>query len=77
MRLSLTPALALLPLAFLGACASRAPMMSAHECMARVMYFESNRTSEEGMVAVGTVGMNRVADFSVKQRVACSPHPWG
>ncbi|SMD00317.1 Cell Wall Hydrolase [Fulvimarina manganoxydans] len=60
MRLSLSPALALLPLAFLGACASRAPMMSAHECMARVMYFESNRTSEEGMVAVGTVVMNRV-----------------
>lgn len=28
--------------------------------MARVMYFESNRSSEEGMVAVGTVVMNRV-----------------
>lgn len=35
---------------------------SDHECMTRVMYFESNRSSEEGMVAVGTVVMNRVAD---------------
>ncbi|WP_210246268.1 cell wall hydrolase [Aureimonas fodinaquatilis] len=34
--------------------------MSEHECMARVMYFESNRSSEDGMVAVGTVVMNRV-----------------
>ncbi|WP_208948365.1 cell wall hydrolase [Segnochrobactrum spirostomi] len=31
-----------------------------HECMARVLYFESNRSSEEGMLAVGTVVMNRV-----------------
>jgi spore germination cell wall hydrolase CwlJ-like protein len=30
------------------------------ECMARVMYFESNRSSAEGMLAVGTVVMNRV-----------------
>ena len=28
--------------------------------MTRVMYFESNRSSEEGMLAVGTVVMNRV-----------------
>lgn len=32
---------------------------SAHECMTRVMYFESNRSSEDGMLAVGTVVMNR------------------
>ena len=30
--------------------------------MTRVMYFESNRSSAEGMVAVGTVVMNRVND---------------
>jgi spore germination cell wall hydrolase CwlJ-like protein len=29
-------------------------------CMARVMYFESIRSSDEGMLAVGTVVMNRV-----------------
>ncbi|MBP0614790.1 cell wall hydrolase [Jiella sp. KSK16Y-1] len=34
--------------------------MTAHECMTRVMYFESNRSSPEGMLAVGTVVMNRV-----------------
>ncbi|HCO55301.1 MAG TPA: cell wall hydrolase [Pelagibacterium sp.] len=30
-----------------------------HECMTRVMYFESNRSSPDGMLAVGTVVMNR------------------
>lgn len=35
---------------------------SAHECMTRVMYFESNRSSPDGMLAVGTVVMNRVND---------------
>ena len=33
----------------------------AQECMARAMYFESNRSSRDGMVAVGSVVMNRVA----------------
>ena len=33
----------------------------AQECLARAMYFESNRSSEDGMLAVGTVVMNRVA----------------
>lgn len=32
----------------------------ARDCMARVMYFESNRSSDDGMLAVGTVVMNRV-----------------
>ncbi|MBD2745866.1 cell wall hydrolase [Microvirga sp. BT688] len=32
-----------------------------HECLARAMYFESNRNSTDGMIAVGTVVMNRVA----------------
>ena len=30
------------------------------ECMTRVMYFESNRSSEDGMLAVGTTVMNRL-----------------
>ncbi|MDA8747671.1 cell wall hydrolase [Litoreibacter sp.] len=29
-------------------------------CMARAMYFESNRSSRDGMIAVGSVVMNRV-----------------
>ena len=31
------------------------------QCLMRAMYFESNRSSEEGMLAVGTVVMNRVS----------------
>jgi spore germination cell wall hydrolase CwlJ-like protein len=30
------------------------------ECMERVMFFESNRSSRDGMIAVGTVVMNRL-----------------
>ena len=37
-------------------------MPSPTECMTRVMYFESNRSSSEGMLAVGTVVMNRMHD---------------
>jgi len=33
---------------------------SERECMERAMYFESNRSSRDGMIAVGTVVMNRV-----------------
>lgn len=48
---------------FLGACAlSPFSSLSPIECMTRVMYFESNRSSAEGMLAVGTVVMNRVHD---------------
>lgn len=36
--------------------------LSAKECMMRAMYFESNRSSAEGMLAVGTVVMNRLND---------------
>ncbi|MBJ6985883.1 cell wall hydrolase [Devosia sp. MC532] len=36
--------------------------MSEKECMMRAMYFESNRSSAEGMLAVGTVVANRVND---------------
>ena len=31
------------------------------ECLTRAMYFESDRSSEDGLLAVGTVVMNRVA----------------
>jgi spore germination cell wall hydrolase CwlJ-like protein len=31
------------------------------DCLSRAMYFESNRSSRDGMVAVGSVVMNRVA----------------
>ncbi|WP_425483252.1 cell wall hydrolase [Aurantimonas aggregata] len=55
-------ALLMLVLMGLGACASgpRLRPMTAHECMTRVMYFESNRSSQDGMLAVGTVVMNRM-----------------
>lgn len=61
--LRLLPALLLLAPALAG-CALFSPFaaLSPHQCMTRVMYFESNRSSEEGMLAVGTVVMNRVAD---------------
>lgn len=49
----------LVPLGMLASCA-RHPVMSDEECMTRVMYFESNRSSPEGMLAVGTVVMNRM-----------------
>ncbi len=35
--------------------------LSERECLVRAMYFESRRSSQEGLVAVGTVVMNRVA----------------
>lgn len=50
----------------LGACGhnpggfSSTSQLSDRECMARVMYFESNRSSDDGMLAVGTVVMNRL-----------------
>ncbi|WP_208434994.1 cell wall hydrolase [Bartonella phoceensis] len=34
--------------------------LTERQCLMRAMYFESNRTSFEGMIAVGTVVMNRV-----------------
>jgi spore germination cell wall hydrolase CwlJ-like protein len=47
----------------LAACAtSPIANVSARDCLMRAMYFESNRSSEDGMLAVGTVVMNRLAD---------------
>jgi spore germination cell wall hydrolase CwlJ-like protein len=60
------PALAtLLVASMLAGCAVFSPfgaLMSPTDCMTRVMYFESNRSSADGMLAVGTVVMNRVVD---------------
>lgn len=57
--LLLAPALAIT----LSGCATLSAFgLSSKECLMRAMYFESNRSSEEGMLAVGTVVMNRVAD---------------
>ncbi|WP_417526097.1 cell wall hydrolase [Marinovum sp.] len=52
-------------LALLASCGQRdkgpaEPDARALECMTRAMYFESNRSSRDGMIAVGTVVMNRV-----------------
>lgn len=57
-RISLV--LLLLALAGLAGGCARVQHMSSQECLARAMYFESNRSSEEGMLAVGTVVMNRL-----------------
>ncbi|MGH1576596.1 cell wall hydrolase [Planktotalea sp.] len=56
---------ALCAFAALAGCAkrSKAPEVASKaelDCMARAMYFESNRSSRDGMVAVGSVVMNRV-----------------
>jgi spore germination cell wall hydrolase CwlJ-like protein len=61
--LRLLPAILMLVPALAG-CAIFSPFarLSPRDCMTRVMYFESNRSSEEGMLAVGTVVMNRLAD---------------
>jgi spore germination cell wall hydrolase CwlJ-like protein len=49
--------------ALVGGCAvSPFSFLSPTDCMTRVMYFESNRSSAEGMLAVGTVVMNRLHD---------------
>jgi len=36
------------------------PHLTSKQCLMRAMYFESNRSSPEGLLAVGTVVMNRV-----------------
>ncbi|PYE81395.1 cell wall hydrolase [Pseudoroseicyclus aestuarii] len=47
--------------ALLGGCGIFRGAPSETECMTRAMYFESNRSSRDGMIAVGHVVMNRVA----------------
>ena len=62
--------LALCSLAVTTACGSLPSGKREHACMTRVMYFESNRSSAEGMLAVGTVVMNRV-EFSKFPDTVC------
>lgn len=60
--LRLLPALILLVPALAGCAIFPMAALSPRQCLTRVMYFESNRSSEEGMLAVGTVVMNRLHD---------------
>lgn len=65
-RMRFVPALTLAALVALAACTtprttSEHVSSKSVDCMARAMYFESNRSSRDGMVAVGSVVMNRVA----------------
>lgn len=55
----------------LAGCGTLSPFahLSSRDCLARAMYFESNRSSDEGMLAVGTVVMNRVADKAYPKTV--------
>lgn len=52
--------LALSCLYLLAGCGLFARQPSDVECLARAMYFESIRSSRDGMIAVGSVVMNRV-----------------
>ncbi|SEM74471.1 Cell Wall Hydrolase [Loktanella fryxellensis] len=56
LRLAICAGLALTTLTGCGIFKRQGP----EECLARAMYFESNRSSRDGMIAVGTVVMNRV-----------------
>lgn len=47
--------------ALLSGCGMFPDALTDRECMTRVMYFESNRSSPDGMLAVGTTVMNRLA----------------
>lgn len=49
-----------LTIGLLAGCGIRGGRQSELSCMERVMYFESRRSSREGMIAVGSVVMNRV-----------------
>jgi spore germination cell wall hydrolase CwlJ-like protein len=44
-----------------GGIAQTAAKTDERTCLVRAMYFESNRSSRDGLMAVGTVVMNRVA----------------
>ena len=57
--LALVAVISALPLTACGSLGSFS-RLSSRECLMRAMYFESNRSSPEGMLAVGTVVMNRV-----------------
>lgn len=48
-------------LMLLSACGHAPRRGASLDCMERAMFFESNRSSRDGMIAVGSVVMNRVA----------------
>nr|WP_246696784.1 cell wall hydrolase [Methylobacterium planeticum] len=56
-----------------GSIARGKPLASAtpadRECLARAMYFESKRSDEEGLLAVGTVVMNRLEAAAYPGRI--------
>ncbi|WP_153010501.1 cell wall hydrolase [Falsirhodobacter sp. alg1] len=58
----------LLGMAILSGCGSGGHHTEL-DCMERAMYFESNRSSRDGMVAVGSVVMNRVESASYPNSV--------
>jgi spore germination cell wall hydrolase CwlJ-like protein len=58
----------------LAGCATSTPFQASMEtnerqCLARVMFFESLRSSDDGMLAVGTVVMNRIASGRYPQSI--------
>ena len=59
-RLLLLPLLVFCATSLSGCFGMFGGSMSERECLTRAMYFESIRSSEEGMLAVGTVVMNRL-----------------
>ena len=46
--------------------------LSPKECLMRAMYFESNRSSADGMLAVGTVVMNQFAQGVLTRKMTDS-----
>lgn len=60
--------LAVICLAGLTACGINRPANEV-ECLARAMYFESNRSSRDWMIAVGHVVMNRVKSDAFPDRI--------
>ena len=67
-RTCLVAAIATIASAWLHGCSGRGPAGPAirastdeRDCLVRAMYFESQRSSHEGLLAVGTVVMNRVS----------------
>lgn len=69
----LLTALALGALVALSGCVTMGGFsrLSERECLMRAMYFESNRSSAEGMLAVGTVVMNRASAGGYYPRSVC------
>ena len=59
-RVGVTAVIAVSGVALAHAASTSGRSISERECLARAMYFESNKSAEDGMLAVGTVVANRV-----------------